>query len=109
MRLTSFGLKENNIKDNISQSTLYKYRKFLIISPGLIFVQKAFLVGLFSGEPIFGRGLLVKWKDGSCTEVTFRQHVVTLFIHDFKLFPFPLIPHERIILNRRRSATQTDK
>ena len=30
------------------------YRKFPIISPGLIFVQKAFLLGLFSGELIFG-------------------------------------------------------
>ena len=32
-----------------------KYRKIPIISPGLIFVQKAFLLGLFSGELIFGR------------------------------------------------------
>ena len=31
-----------------------KFRKIPIISPGLIFVQKAFLLGLFSGEPIFG-------------------------------------------------------
>ena len=31
-----------------------KYRKIPIISPGPIFVQKAFLVGLFSGELIFG-------------------------------------------------------
>ena len=30
------------------------YRKFPIISPGLIFAQKAFLLGLFSGELIFG-------------------------------------------------------
>ena len=30
-----------------------KYRKIPIISPGLIFVQKAFLLGLFSGELIF--------------------------------------------------------
>ena len=37
-----------------SLAPLYKYRKILIISPGLIFVQKAFLVGLFSGELIFG-------------------------------------------------------
>ena len=29
------------------------YRKIPIISPGLIFVQKAFLLGLFSGEFIF--------------------------------------------------------
>ena len=31
-----------------------KYRKMPIISPGLIFVQKAFLLGIFSGELIFG-------------------------------------------------------
>ena len=31
------------------------YRKIPIISPGLIFVQKAFLLGLFSEEPIIGR------------------------------------------------------
>ena len=30
------------------------YCKIPIISPGLIFVQKAFLLGLFSGELIFG-------------------------------------------------------
>ena len=30
------------------------YRKIPIISPGLIFVQTAVLLGLFSGEPIFG-------------------------------------------------------
>ena len=32
-----------------------KYHKILIISPGLMFVQRAFLVqGLFSGQLIFG-------------------------------------------------------
>ena len=31
------------------------YRKIPIISPGLIFVQMAFLVGLFSGDLIIGR------------------------------------------------------
>ena len=31
-----------------------RYRKIPIISPGLIFVKKAFLLGLFSGELIFG-------------------------------------------------------
>ena len=30
------------------------YRKIPLISPGLIFIQKAFLLGLFSGELIFG-------------------------------------------------------
>ena len=51
-----------------------KYRKIPIISTGLIFIQKAFLLGLFSGELIFGetyfrRGLLMagsfkKWVSG---------------------------------------------
>ena len=34
---------------------LLEYRKIPIISPGLIFVQKAFLLGLFSEELIIGR------------------------------------------------------
>ena len=33
---------------------VFIYRKIPIINPGLIFVQKAFLLGLFSGELIFG-------------------------------------------------------
>ena len=33
---------------------LASYRKISIISPGFIFVQKAFLLGLYSGELIFG-------------------------------------------------------
>ena len=37
------------------------YHKILIISPGLIFVQKAFLLGLFSGELIFRGGYY--WKE----------------------------------------------
>ena len=41
---------------------LTRYRKIPIISPGLIFVQKAFLVGLFSGELIFG-GAQYYWKE----------------------------------------------
>ena len=36
------------------QAHLVPYHKIPIISPGLIFVQKAFLLGLFSGELIFG-------------------------------------------------------
>ena len=36
-------------------------RKFPIISPGLIFVQKAFLLGLFSGQLIFGDAYY--WKE----------------------------------------------
>ena len=31
------------------------YRKILIISPGLLFVQKAFLLGLFSEGLVIGR------------------------------------------------------
>ena len=38
-----------------------KYRKIPIISPGLIFVQKAFLVGVFSGGLIFGGAYY--WKE----------------------------------------------
>ena len=34
--------------------TYLEYRKIPIISPKLIFVQKAFFMGLFSGELIFG-------------------------------------------------------
>ena len=37
------------------------YRNILIISPGLIFVQKAVLLGLFSGELIFGGAY--NWKE----------------------------------------------
>ena len=40
------------------------YRKIPIISPGLIFVQKAFLLGLFSGELIFGGTYY--WKEFLC-------------------------------------------
>ena len=35
------------------------YRKISIISPGLIFVQKDVLLGLFSGELIFGGAYLL--------------------------------------------------
>ena len=37
------------------------YREIPIISPGLIFVQKPFLLGLFSGELIFGGAYY--WKE----------------------------------------------
>ena len=39
---------------------IMKYRKIPIISPGLIFVQKAFLVGLFLGGACFQRGLFLE-------------------------------------------------
>ena len=38
-----------------------EHRKSPIISPGLIFVQKAVLLGLFSGELIFGGAY--NWKE----------------------------------------------
>ena len=41
--------------------TEWQYRKISIISPGRIFVQKAFLLGLFSGELIFGGAYY--WKE----------------------------------------------
>ena len=37
------------------------YREIPLISPGLIFVQKAVLLGLFSGELIFGGAYY--WKE----------------------------------------------
>ena len=40
---------------------LYIYRKIPIISPGITFVQKAFLLGLFSWELIFGRAYY--WRE----------------------------------------------
>ena len=42
------------------------YRKIPIISPGLIFGQKAFLPGLFSGELIFGGAYY--WKEFSVSK-----------------------------------------
>ena len=48
------------VVDNIIHTQHYlwtskeRYRKIPIISPGLIFVQKAFLLGLYSEELIFG-------------------------------------------------------
>ena len=36
------------------------YHKIPIISPGLIFVQKAVLLSLFSGELIFGEAYLLE-------------------------------------------------
>ena len=45
-------------KLNINQLIPSKYRKIPIISPGLIFIQKAFLLGLFSGS-LFSEGLVI--------------------------------------------------
>ena len=44
-------------KNNVLKPVLY--RKIPIISPGLIFVQKAFLLGLFLGE-LFLEGLNIR-------------------------------------------------
>ena len=38
-----------------------KYRKITVMSPGLIFVQKAFSLGLFLGELVFGGAYY--WKE----------------------------------------------
>ena len=46
---------------SISLNSQNKYRKLPIISPGLIFVLKAALLGLFSGELIFGGDYY--WKE----------------------------------------------
>ena len=35
------------------------YREIPTVSPGLIFVQKAFLLGLFSGGVYFTEGLII--------------------------------------------------
>ena len=52
----AFGIKDQKFvywyKNGISDEKTYL--KIPIISPGLIFVQKASLLGLFSGELIFG-------------------------------------------------------
>ena len=42
-----------------TNDVLPMYRKIPIISYGLIFVQKAFSLGLFSGELIFGGALVL--------------------------------------------------
>ena len=44
-----------------TKTTATTYRKIPIISPGLIFVQKAFLLDLFLGELIFGRACY--WRE----------------------------------------------
>ena len=44
----------NHVGNDSSPAKEVRYRKIAIISPGLIFVQKAFFMGLFSGELIFG-------------------------------------------------------
>ena len=46
MEICNVGIQQSNRKET--------YRKIPIISPGLIFVEKAFSLGLFSGELIFG-------------------------------------------------------
>ena len=48
-------------KEKKRVDSVIHYRKIPIISPGLTFVQKAFLLGLFSGELIFGGAYY--WKE----------------------------------------------
>ena len=48
---------------NIPEKRPMSYRKIPIISPGLIFVQKAFLLSLFSGELIFGGAYIYYWVE----------------------------------------------
>ena len=43
----------NNLTVSWQVKYVVKYRKIPVVSPGLILVQKALLVGLFSGELIF--------------------------------------------------------
>ena len=43
-----------NLVFHLSETAIIQYRKIPIISPGVIFVQKAFSLGLFLGELIFG-------------------------------------------------------
>ena len=51
---------ETSQNSNVSYCSWFiKYRKIQIISPGLITVQKAALLGLFSGEFIFGGAYLL--------------------------------------------------
>ena len=47
----------SNLKQ-VSRFFCAEYRKSLTLSPGIIFVQKAFLLGLFSGELIL-EGLVI--------------------------------------------------
>ena len=73
------------------------YRKIPIISPGLIFVQKAFLLGLFSRELIFGGAYywtkfgVSKWvgfddknglkhEDNSLKQLTLKVHGLTVYL-----------------------------
>ena len=57
---SSAGRALQQVKIRHSTATV-TYRKIPMISPGLIFVQKAFLVGLFSGDLIFGGAYY--WKE----------------------------------------------
>ena len=50
-----------NNKITVKHLERHIYGKIPIISPGLIFVQKAFKLGLFSGELIFGGAYY--WKE----------------------------------------------
>ena len=50
-----------SVSKGLTVLELHKYCKILITSPGLVFVQKVFLLGLFWGElnPLFSKGLII--------------------------------------------------
>ena len=53
--VTPFGVRGQVTPEHFeSVNNIVKYRKIPIISPGVIFVQKAFLLGLFSEGFIIG-------------------------------------------------------
>ena len=54
-------IRKGNEMNINNKFVISKYRKIPIISPGLIFVQKAFLLGLFSGKLLFGGAYY--WKE----------------------------------------------
>ena len=71
---------------NLIQFWPFKYCKIPIISPGLIFVQTAFLLGLFSRELIFegnfafqnGLGLTIKTGYLNTKQTTLKQPTLTV-------------------------------
>ena len=55
-----------------TKSRVRLYRKMPIISPGLIFVQNAFLLGLFSEGPVIGRNFA--FENGFCLVIKTAVH-----------------------------------
>ena len=71
--------------------SLSRYHKIPIISPGLIFVQKAFLLGLFLGELIFGGAYY--WKEFCVSNWVGLDNKNSLKHHENSLKQLPLIVH----------------